>query len=43
MVKVNGVNGQPLDRVKHNSLLNEGSQEEIYLGMRLRSQIFLGI
>ena len=26
MVKVNGVNGQPLDRVKHTSLLNEGSQ-----------------
>ena len=26
MVKVNGVNGRPLDRVKYTSLLNEGSQ-----------------
>ena len=29
MVKVNGVNGQPLHRVKYTLLLNEGSQVQL--------------
>ena len=39
MVKVNGVNGQPLDRAKYTSLLNEGSQESSRVVSRRTRQI----